>query len=85
MINNHIKIIPMEVTLEQKTNEADKVQRTSYGQSTVVILSKTTVRFIDDVSKFTTKVPIERIIELIKEEEERLLNKQYSKVEIVYT
>jgi len=75
----------MEVTLEQKTNEADKVQRTSYGQSTVVILSKTTVRFIDDVSKFTTKVPIERIIELIKEEEERLLNKQYSKVEIVYT
>jgi len=33
-LNNEIKIIPKEVKVEQKTNETDKVQRTSYGQST---------------------------------------------------
>lgn len=49
--------------MEQSTNELDKDQCVRYGQSTVVILSNTTVRSIDDISKFKTTVPIERIIE----------------------
>ena len=71
--------------MEQSTNEPDKDKRIRYSQSTVVILSNTTVRSIDDISKFKTTVPIERIIELIKQEEKRCLSNQYKKVEIAYT
>jgi len=67
--------------MEQRSNESSINKK----QSTVVILSRTTVRSIDDISKFSTMVPLERIIELIQKEEKRISSEESKKVEIAYT
>jgi hypothetical protein len=43
---------------------------------TVVILSPTQVKSVDDIQKFSTKVPVRRIMELIKQEEEHRSSEQ---------